>query len=138
MRPVQRQLVQATWDHIMPMADVAADLFYSELLRRAPALGDYFGERLPAQKRLLVPTIGILVRGLDDLPSFLAAIRQLGRSPFRATHDMSHVPPATARAAMRHALRQILGDRYTTETEAAWDAVFDLVLVTARSDLSAA
>ena len=63
----QRDLVQNTWEYVLPLADIAVELFYAELFRRDPSLRDFIGDKLSAQKRILVPGFAILVRGLDGI-----------------------------------------------------------------------
>ena len=42
MSPEQKTLVQETWRHVVPIADVAASLFYGRLFRIDPSTRDLF------------------------------------------------------------------------------------------------
>jgi hemoglobin-like flavoprotein len=128
----QRDLVQSTWEYVLPLADIAVELFYAELFRRDPSLRDFIADKLSAQKRILVPGFAILVRGLDDLDTFLPALRQLGRR--HPDHGVHYAAPDSARAALLHTLREILGPLFTPEVEEAWTAVYDLIATTAAAD----
>jgi hemoglobin-like flavoprotein len=127
----QRDQVQNTWEYVLPLADIAVELFYAELFRRDPSLRDFIGDKLSAQKRILVPGFAILVRGLDDLDTFPTALRQLGRR--HPGHGIHYAAPDSARGALLHTLREILGPLFTPEAEQAWTAVYDLI-ATAAAD----
>ena len=131
----QRDLVQCTWEYVLPLADVAVEMFYAELFRRDPSLRDFIADKLSAQKRILVPSFAILVRHLDDLDTFLPALRQLGRRHPR--HGVHYASPDSARGALLHTLREILGPLFTPEAEEAWLVVYDLI-ATAATDHSLA
>lgn len=125
MTPRQRHLVQSTWEYVLPLASIAVELFYARLFRLDPSLRPFIAEKLPAQKRILVPGLTILVHGLNDLDSFLPAIRQLGRRP--DCDGIAYAAPDTLRDALLHTLGEILGPLYTLETESAWNAFYDLI-----------
>lgn len=127
----QRDLVRHAWEHLRPHADLAVEIFYADLFRRDPALRDFIGEKLSAQKPPLVPALDTLVRGLDDLDTLLPAVRQLGRH--RAEHGLHYAAPGALRAALLHTLHETLGPLFTPEVRQACIAVHDLVAATARS-----
>lgn len=125
----QRDLVQYTWEYVLPLADIAVEVFYADLFRRDPSLRDFIADKLPAQKRILVPGFAILVRGLSDLDTFLPALRQLARR--HSDHSVHYASPDAVRAALLHTLSEMLGPLFTAETEEAWNAVYDLIAETA-------
>ena len=65
MNSRQIQLVQSSFAKVTPIADTAADLFYTRLFELDPNLSRLFrGDRVE-QGRKLMQMIGAAVRGLD-------------------------------------------------------------------------
>src|SRR5262245_27762447 len=80
MTPVQKELVQATWKRIVPMADTAAWLFYDRLFEIDPSTKPLFRSTdMVRQRQELMNAIGIAVAGLDNLDSLTGTVEDLGR-----------------------------------------------------------
>lgn len=121
-----KQLVQDSWTKVEPIADVAATLFYDRLFELDPALRALFPSRdLGEQKKKLMQTLTIAVRGLDRLDQLTPALEALGRR-----HVGYHVKDRhydTVGQALLWALEQGLGAGFTPEVRDAWAATYDLV-----------
>jgi hemoglobin-like flavoprotein len=70
--------VRAAFDLIVPIADVAADLFYDRLFYLAPSLRRMFPGDMRDQKRKLIVMLAIAVQGLDDLSALVPQVKALG------------------------------------------------------------
>jgi len=106
-------LVQASFEKVVPIADVAADLFYTRLFELDPSLRTMFGADLAEQKKKLMQMLTVAVRGLSRLDEIVPAVQALGRR-----HAGYHVKPehyATVAAALLWTLEQGLGADFTPE-----------------------
>src|SRR5918912_69829 len=79
MTPQQKILVQQSFGAVAPIAEAAAALFYGRLFELDPSLRPLFHGDLATQGRHLMATLAVAVRGLDDLPTLVPAVRALGR-----------------------------------------------------------
>ena len=64
MQTEQRQLVQASFAKVLPIAAQAADLFYSRLFELDPSLRPLFKPDMKEQKQKLMQMLAAAVRGL--------------------------------------------------------------------------
>jgi hemoglobin-like flavoprotein len=115
-------LVQTSFEKVIPIADVAADLFYNRLFELDPSLRQMFGADLTEQKKKLMQILAVAVRGLGRLDEIVPAVQALGRR-----HAGYHVRPehyATVAAALLWTLEQGLGADFTPELKAAWTEVY--------------
>jgi len=74
----QISLVQETFALVEPIADDAAILFYDRLFTLDPSLRPLFKEDLAGQKKALMATLKIAVKGLTNLATIESAVQQLG------------------------------------------------------------
>ena len=118
MNREQVKLVQESFEKVVPIADVAAALFYGRLFDLDPALESLFKGDMVEQGRKLMQMIGVAVKSLDRLEQVLPAVQALG-----ARHEGYGVREQdydTVGRALIWTLRKGLGDDFTPETEAAW------------------
>ena len=135
MTPQQKQLVQATFAKVAPIADEAAALFYGRLFELDPSLRPMFTTDLTEQGRKLMRMIGMAVNGLDRLDELVPVVRQLGaRHAGYGVRDEHYTTVATA---LVWTLEQGLGPDFTPEVKDAWVAVYG-VLATTMKDAAAA
>ncbi|HYC64548.1 MAG TPA: hemin receptor, partial [Reyranellaceae bacterium] len=78
MTPQQIKLVQMSFAKVAPIADTAADLFYSRLFEIAPEVRPMFPDDLSEQKKKLMSMLGTVVSGLSRLEMMIPAIQMLG------------------------------------------------------------
>ena len=132
-------LVEASFEKVLPIADAAADLFYSRLFELDPSLRPMFGPDMTEQKRQLMQMLTVAVRGLSRPDEIVPAVQALGRR-----HAGYHVRPehyATVGAALVWTLEQGLGADFTPVLKAAWTDVYMVVantMITAQSDVQTA
>ena len=76
----QKQLVQNTWEKVLPIADSAATLFYGRLFELDPSTRALFKHtNMPEQRKKLMYVIGTVVNGLNVLDQLIPAVSNLGR-----------------------------------------------------------
>ena len=79
MTPKQVALVQVSWEKVQPVAEQAAELFYSHLFSLDPSLQALFKGDMKAQGRKLMNMIGFAVKGLTRLDAIVPGVQALGR-----------------------------------------------------------
>jgi hemoglobin-like flavoprotein len=121
-------LVRDSFDRVVPIAGVAADLFYDRLFYLAPSLRRMFPADMRDQKRKLMVMIAAAVQGLDDLDTLLPQVKALG-----ARHAGYGVEPAHYQIvgeALIWTLESGLGNAFTPDVRAAWGRVYALLAAT--------
>ena len=79
MTPKQKTLVQVSFTKVVPIADLAAELFYAKLFKLDPDIGLLFKGDMKEQGRKLMRMIATAVNGLDRLEELVPAVQDLGR-----------------------------------------------------------
>ena len=130
MQTTQKQLVQASFAKVLPIAAQAADLFYARLFELDPSLRPLFKTDMKEQKQKLMQMLAAAVRGLDDLPALIPVVRQLGaRHNGYGVQDQHY---ETVASALLWTLEQGLGADFTPETREAWIVVYGVLSATMR------
>ena len=125
MTPKQIELVQSTWRMVVPIADTAAELFYTKLFSLDPSLKPLFKGDMKEQGRKLMNMIGIAVSGLTRLDTIVPAVQALG-----VRHAGYGVKPAhygTVATALVWTLEQGLGDKFTPEVKESWVGAYTIL-----------
>jgi hemoglobin-like flavoprotein len=126
MTPRQIELVRSSFAAVEPIADIAATIFYRRLFDLDPSIRSLFAATdMAGQRRNLMQTLTVVVRGLDRLDTIGPAVESLGRR-----HGGYGVRPfdyETVGAALLETLEEGLGDAFTPETRAAWAAAYGLL-----------
>jgi hemoglobin-like flavoprotein len=125
MNPQQIQLVQESFEHVKPITDIAADLFYGRLFELDPSLRPMFKDDMAEQKAKLMTTLAFAVASLKQPDRLLPAVRQLGRRHMGYGVQNGHYQ--TVGAALLWTLGQGLGDGFTPAVEEAWTAAYTLL-----------
>jgi len=132
----QKQLVQESWADVVPIADTAAELFYGHLFELDPSLRALFAHSsMKEQGKKLTQMITAAVRGLDRLDTIVPAVEALGRRHVGYGVQDSHYE--TVGEALLWTLEQGLGERFTSETAAAWTATYTLLSETMKAAANA-
>jgi hemoglobin-like flavoprotein len=140
MTPRQIQLVRSTFGLVEPIADQAAQLFYGRLFALDPYLADLFAATdMKKQRRVLMGTLAVVVKGLDRLDTLTPAVEALGRRhvSYRVVRD----DYGKVGAALLWTLEQGLGDAFTPEVHEAWATAYGLlasVMIAAADTTTAA
>lgn len=122
MTPDQISLVQDSFKKVVPIADVAADLFYGRLFEIAPEVKPMFRGDIKEQGRKLMATLGVVVTGLTRLETVLPAASTLARKHVDYGVKAEHYTPVGA--ALLWTLEKGLGDAWTPELADAWGTAY--------------
>jgi hemoglobin-like flavoprotein len=128
MTPRQIELVESSFDQVMPIADTAAELFYKRLFEIDPSLRALFTAAIRDQGRKLMDAISIIVRNLRNLERMVPGIRGLG-----ARHVAYGVKSADYEAfgqALLETLQIGLGAGFTADVADAWQAAYAMLAAT--------
>jgi hemoglobin-like flavoprotein len=130
MTSEQVQLVQTSWEKVVPMADQAAALFYGRLFEIDPELKPLFQSDIREQGAKLMRMITIAVRGLNEVDKLIPALEDLGRRHVDYSVRMKDYD--TVGAALLWTLERGLGEGWTRNVEEAWVAVYTLLADTMK------
>ena len=119
-------IIKYTWLRVVPIADVAAMLFYDNLLRSHPELKPMFARSdMAEQRKKLVASLNLVVLSLDSLESVLPALRSLGRKHVGYGVQEEHYDAVGT--ALLETLGQGLGTEFTPEARVAWTTAYGMI-----------
>ncbi|MAS32541.1 MAG: hemin receptor [Anaerolineaceae bacterium] len=121
----QKHLVQASFRTLAADFDITAAIFYGHLFTQDPTLPGLFHTDMESQGRKLMETLAVLVNGLDDLPALIGPIQVLAQHHLGYGVRREHF--RMAEASLLHTLVQVLGDAYTDDIGASWQATYRIV-----------
>ncbi len=127
----EKNLVQATFAQVEPIAEVAAELFYGRLFEIAPELRPMFRGDLKEQGRKLMQMLAVAVKGLDRLPEIIPAVREMGRR--HAGYGVRDEHYDTVATALLWTLERALGAGFTPEVKSAWVTVYTTLATAMKS-----
>jgi len=130
MNHEQIALVQTSFEHVLPIADAAAALFYERLFALDPTLQPLFTGDMHEQGRKLMTMIRFVVKGLHQLELLIPSVQDLGRC--HAAYGVLDNHYDTVGVALLATLDQGLGERFTPEVRAAWVSAYILLAGTMR------
>jgi hemoglobin-like flavoprotein len=90
MTPEQVELVQSTWQKVVPIAGTAADLFYDRLFVLDPEVRAMFPDDMAKEKEKLVSVLNTVVTSLHKLESLVPTVEELGRFHGRKGRALWH------------------------------------------------
>ncbi|HET6315779.1 MAG TPA: globin family protein [Chloroflexota bacterium] len=131
MTPDQIRLVQQSFQSVAPIADTAAELFYSRLFELDPSLRPLFRGDMAEQRRKLMQMLSVAVAGLNNLDALVPAVQALGRRHARYGVRAEHFD--TVAVALLWTLGQGLGDAFTDDVRNAWTAVYSVLASTMQA-----
>ncbi|MFQ6548653.1 globin family protein [Aestuariibius sp. 2305UL40-4] len=123
METHQITLVKDSFEKVVPIADTAAEIFYTDLFETSPEVRPYFaGADMTEQGKKLMATLGVVVRSLDNLPTVLPvardlAIRHVGYGVKAGDYDK-------VGASLLRTLEKGLGDAFTPDVKEAWSQTY--------------
>ncbi len=130
----QVALVQDSFAKVAPIADQAAEIFYSKLFEKDPSLSHLFKGDMKEQGKKLMSMIGVAVNGLSNLEAIVPAVQDLGKR-----HVMYGVTDSmydTVGAALIETLEAGLGAAFTDDVKAAWVEVYTVLATTMKAAAS--
>ena len=130
MSPRQVELVQSSWASVEPIAEPAAEIFYSKLFALDPSLRPLFRGEMKEQGRKLMSMIAFAVRGLSRLDTLVPGVQALGRR--HAGYGVRDKHYDTVATALLWTLNQGLGKAFTDEVREAWAAAYGVLATTMK------
>jgi hemoglobin-like flavoprotein len=118
----QKELVQASFTKVEPIADQAAEIFYAKLFEFDPKLRNMFKGDMKDQGKKLMSTLKIAVKSLDNLDALVPVVQNLAAKhiDYGVTVD-DYTPVGNA---LIYTLKTGLGDEFTPELREAWVEVY--------------
>jgi hemoglobin-like flavoprotein len=130
MTPREIELVQDGWRKVLPVASIAAELFYGKLFSLDPALQPLFKGDMREQGRNLTAMISIAVRALSRPDTIERAVHELGRRHVSYGVKPHHYD--TFAVALLWALEQVLGEAFSAEAKDAWTTAYRVLAKTMK------
>ena len=125
MHPTQIELVQSSFARVEPIAEIAADLFYTRLFELDPSLRLMFKGDIAEQGKKLMTTLRIVVNGLTRLEALVPAVQALGRR--HVGYGVADEHYAIVAEALLWTLDRGLGEAFTPDVAAAWSAAYGIL-----------
>lgn len=123
MNPEIVRLVQESWGLIMPIAPQAGALFYNNLFELDPSLRPLFKGDIESQSERLMQMMDVAVSKLGKLDVLIPVLQGLGTRHVGYGVQPHHYD--TVGAALLKTLEQGLGETFTPQVRAAWEAVYE-------------
>ena len=122
MTPEQVFLVKDSFRKVVPIAGVAADLFYDRLFSIAPKLRSLFPEDMTEQKKKLIAMLATAVGNLHQIDHLAAAVKDLGKR--HASYGVTAADYQPVGAALLWTLEQGLGTDFIPPVKTAWTEAY--------------
>jgi hemoglobin-like flavoprotein len=126
MSPDQKQIVQSTWEQVVPMADAAADMFYDRLFKIDTTTRKLFkATDMADQRKKLVRVMSSAIRGLDNIDALASSLEDLGRR--HVGYGVTDEHYDSVGVALMWTLEQGLGRAWTPTVASAWADAYALL-----------
>ena len=127
----QKRLVQESFSKVEPIADTAAEIFYAKLFEYDPELKPLFKGDIKKQGQMLMATLKVAVKGLDDLEKLVPVLQNLARKHIEYGVKVDDYTPVGN--ALLYTLNTGLGDAFTDELKEAWIETYKAIAEVMRS-----
>ncbi len=118
----QLRLIRQSFDLVRENLEPSSTFFYEELFRRAPKLRSLFRDDLAGQGMKFMTTLAVIVDNLHQPEELAGRYTDLGALHARlGVRAAMFVPMGEALLAT---IREVLGEGYTPEIEAAWRTAY--------------
>ena len=142
----KRQAVVDSFRLVVPIAETAADLFYTRLFELRPEYRRLFKRDLTRQKNKLVTMLAFIVKSLNyrdaqwneeigEQEDLFYVVLAMGRRHF----ELYKIPPDSfgpVGEALLWTLDQGLGEAFTPEVREAWTEVYGALMTTMQMSAS--
>ena len=125
MSPEQKMLVKSTWSNVLPIADVAAKLFYERLFEIDASTRSMFKTNMAEQRRMLMQALAAVISGLDNLEPLIPHLETLGRK--HVGYGVTDEHYESVGAALLWTLEQGLKEAWTPAVREAWASAYAMV-----------
>ncbi|OUS27668.1 hemin receptor [Gammaproteobacteria bacterium 45_16_T64] len=127
----QIRIVQESFTKVEPIAEKAADIFYTTLFEYDPTLRPLFKANLKDQGKKLMSTLKVAVNGLNDLDKLVPVLQGLAERHVKYGVKAKDFTPVGN--ALLHTLKTGLGPAFTPELREAWVTVIHIVANTMKA-----
>jgi hemoglobin-like flavoprotein len=122
MTPQQIELVQSTWQQVLPIKAAAGSIFYERLFELDPALRPLFRSEIAVQSEKLMLMLDAAVMGLTDLDLLVPVVEKLGVR--HAGYGVKAGDYDTVGSALLFTLDKGLGPAFTAPVKDAWTQAY--------------
>ena len=122
MTTKQVQLVQESWQKVLPIAKEAGQLFYGRLFEIAPEVRGMFKADISDQSKKLMGILAVVISKLDKLDTIIGEVRKLGARHNKYRVQPEHYQPVAE--ALLWTLEQGLGETWNKELKEAWTTAY--------------
>jgi hemoglobin-like flavoprotein len=128
----QKQLVQSSWEKVLPISESVATLFYERLFELDPSTRPLFKHtNMPEQRKKLMRAIDMVVNGLNMLDQLIPAVSDLGRR--HVAYGVTDEHYSSVGRALIWTLEQALGADFTPEVKEAWTTAYNVIADTMKN-----
>jgi len=125
LTPEQITLIKQSWAKVIPIKEMAAELFYVRLFELDPTAKALFKGKLDFQGGKLMTTLNVVVESLDNLEGVIPMLHAMGKR--HIIYNVRAEQYDIVGAAFLWVLGQGLGDDFTEETKEAWTIAYGLI-----------
>jgi hemoglobin-like flavoprotein len=125
MTPDQVHLIRKSFAELSRHDHIAALVFYRRLFEIDPALRPLFTGNIEEQARKLLDMLAVLIAMLERPLGLDMELRAMGAR--HAGYGVKNAHYATVAEALLDMLADVLGEKFTAETRAAWVALYSAV-----------
>lgn len=129
--PRQKQLVQQSFKQVEPIAEKAAEIFYAKLFEYDPSLEKLFTKPMAEQGKMLMTTLKVAVKSLDDIEGLVGVLQTLAERHLSYGVKIDDYTPVGN--ALLFTLKTGLGANYNEELKVAWITVYKTIAEVMRS-----
>lgn len=122
MTPKQIDLVQASWEKILPHREHAAAFFYEKLFELDPDFKKHFEGDLYMMSRKMMLMMGQAISSLGKLDHVAPMLNEIAIGHIQA--GMKERDYSTVRSALIWTLEHGLAEAFTVEVRYAWNQMF--------------
>ncbi len=126
----QIELVQGSWEKVVPIQEAAAEMFYGQLFEIAPEVKPLFKGDMKSQGRKLMTMLNTAVRSLNNLEKIVPVVQDSGRK--HVSYGVKDEHYTKVAEALLWTLGEGLGDDFTEEVKEAWVSVYTLLATTMK------
>ena len=124
--PAQIDLVKVTWARVIPVSDLASEMFYDRLFDQYPEIRPMFeGVDLPEQRNKLIKAINMVVMSLERIETLIPSIRELGQRHLAYGVEDHHYTQVGE--VLLWTLAAGLKDAWSDEAKTAWTNAYTLL-----------
>lgn len=113
------QVVQRSFEMILPMADTFAAMFYDRFFTAEPEARPLFNSDMAVQREKVIEMLALAVHSLDNPEPLQQDLQDLGKRHVKYRVESRHY--AIMNDAILGALADCLGEQFTDEMRAAWE-----------------